>query len=46
MDTMYTEVPNSAFPVKRKWRYANSKNKTPEYEILKRRFNTAWNLAK
>ena len=46
MDTIYTEIPNSVFPVERKMRYANSKNKTPEYEILKRRFNTAWNLAK
>ena len=46
MDTMYTEIPNSVFPVKRKQRYANSKNKTPEYETLKRRFNTAWDLAK
>jgi len=46
MDTTYTEVPNAIFPVKRKRRYASSENKTPEYEILKRRFNTAWNLAK
>ena len=46
IDTVYTEIPNSVFPVERKQRYANSKNKTPEYETLKRRFNTAWNLAK
>ena len=45
-DTTYTEIPNAIFPVKRKMRYASSENKTPEYETLKRRFNTAWNIAK
>lgn len=51
-DTIYTEVPEHTkrlpfFPPvniipRRGFSYA----KTPEYEILKRRFNTAWSLAK
>jgi hypothetical protein len=46
IDTTYSEIPEAIFPVKRKMRYASSENKTPEYGTLKRRFNTAWNIAK
>lgn len=45
-DTVYTEIPNSILPVKRIMRTANSKNKTSEYQTLRKRFNMAWNLAK
>ena len=49
-DTIYTETPEykrfsfRLFPVKRNASFLNPKGN--EYEILKRRFNTAWNLAK
>ena len=51
-DTIYTEVPEhtkrlpilpQVYIIPRK---GFSFAQTPEYEILKRRFNTAWNLAK
>lgn len=50
-DTMYYEIPNHLPFVEVKPRYAfsysnNLYSRNPEYEILKRRFNTAWNLAK
>lgn len=51
-DTIYTEIPEHKqrlffLPqVNVKPRKGFSYIKTPEYEILKRRFNTAWNLAK
>jgi hypothetical protein len=52
-DTMYYEIPNHFPFVKVQPRYAFSygdysyKYKdNPEFDILKRRFNTAWNLAK
>ena len=50
-DTIYTEVPEHTnriiFPkVNIQSRKGFSFAKTPDYEILKRRFNTAWNLAK
>lgn len=51
-DTIYTEVPEHTKrlpilpPVNIIPRREISYAKTPEYEILKRRFNTAWNLAK
>lgn len=52
-DTLYYEVPNH-FPFvnvkpRHAYSYGNLSSKygfNPEYEILKRRFNTAWNLAK
>lgn len=52
-DTMYYEIPNHLPFVKVQPRYSFSYGDTsskygfnPEYGILKRRFNTAWNLAK
>ena len=52
-DTLYYEIPNHLPFVKVKPRYAESFGNTsskyginPEFHILKRRFNTAWNLAK
>ena len=51
-DTIYREVPEHSkyriYPIKTyvQPRQAFSYAKNPEYEVLKRRFNTAWNLAK
>ena len=52
-DTLYYEIPNHLPFVKVKPRYAESLGNVsskyginPEFHILKRRFNTAWNLAK
>lgn len=43
VDTSYVETPSHWFTQVQKRRATRN---SPEYETLKRRFNTAWNLAK
>ena len=47
VDTTYREYPTALLPVKIQTRVASSNDQDrKEYEILKRRFNTAWNVSK